>query len=127
MDKILKVVTSMTLTDLRSTEKNDSLFGLGKKDGITVKAYKDKQILREFVVGKTADTYRHTFVKLAGDKNIYAARTSFKSDFDTKVDNLRDKQVMKFDKNEISEITIVKGDRPGCGDGISSIKGIAGK
>ena len=110
VEKILKVITSMTLTDLRSTEKNYSLFGLGKDDGITVKAYKENQLLREFSVGKAADTYRHTFVKLAGDNNVYAARTSFKSDFDSKMDDLRDKQVMKFDKNEISEFRISKGD-----------------
>lgn len=110
IEKILKVVTSLVLTELRSTQGNDTLYGLGKTDAITVKVYRDQDVIREFQVGKVADTYNHTFVKLAGDQNIYAARTGFKSDFDLKLDELRDKQVLKFDKNEISDISITKGE-----------------
>lgn len=108
IDKILDLIGSFRLSALVSESKNYSIYGLDKDNKIAVKVYKKNQVLREFEIGKAVSTYRHTFVRLSKDKNVYHARSNFRSDFNLKIDDLRDKVVMKFDKNEISEIYVTK-------------------
>ena len=64
--------------------------------------------MREFELGKVASSYRHTFIKIAGDDGVYHALENFRNKFDITVDKLRDKTVLSFDKNEIRKISIIK-------------------
>jgi len=106
INAIVDAVFNLTLTALVSESRNYSPYGLDKGNEIVVKAYKNEQLLREFSVGNAASTYNHTYVKLGNDSRVFHARNSFRSDFDQKVDNLRDKTVLQFDKNQISAIEI---------------------
>lgn len=108
VDRIMKTITQLTLTDLAAKHKNYNLFDLTKEKAIHVKAFNKDVELRDFEIGKIASTYGHTFVKIKDNPNVYYARESFRSHFDTKVSDLRDKTVMKLDSNEISEVTIEK-------------------
>ena len=108
-DKIKKItdtITSLQLTDLVSKKENYSRYHLHKEKAIAVKAYQKGDVVRDFEIGKAAATYGHTFVKVKDNPNVYHARESFRNNFDTKVDDLRDKKVMKVEKNEITELTI---------------------
>jgi hypothetical protein len=109
--RLVDTIGKLTLTDLASRSKNYTLYDLHDEKVIHVKAFEKDEAIRQFDVGKTASTYGHTFVRLDGDSNVYYARESFRSFFEAKVDNLRDKVVMKVDANEISEITIEKADK----------------
>ena len=104
--KITETISKIHLTDLASKSKNDALYELDNEKGVQVKAFQKDKVLRDFVVGKAASTYGHTFVKIKGDDNIYYALESFRDQFDIKTDDLRDKKIMKVDSNEISEVEI---------------------
>jgi hypothetical protein len=103
---MVDAIFNLHLTALVSESKNYSPYGLDKENEIMVKAYKNEQLLREFSVGNAASTYNHTYIKLANDPRVFHARNSFRNNFDQKIDALRDKTVLKFDKNEISAIEI---------------------
>ncbi len=108
---MLDVIEKLTLTALVSESKNYDRYNLNDNEKIVVKAWKEDTLRREFEVGKAATSYRHTFVKLAGDDRVYHARGNFRDKFDQTVDNLRDKTVLSFDQTEIQEIRIAKGEQ----------------
>lgn len=102
-------IVNLTLTALVSESKDYKRYGLDNEQKIIVKAFNIKnQLLIEFEIGKQASTFRHTFVKIPNNIKVYQASNSFRDNFDRKIDALRDKIVMKFDKNEITEIEIEK-------------------
>ncbi len=102
-------IVDLRLTALVSESKNYYPYGLDKDNEIIVKAYQSKKLLREFSVGNAASTYNHTYVKLVNDPRVFHAMKSFRDDFDRKIDDVRDKTVLKFDKNEIAAIEISSG------------------
>lgn len=103
---MVDTIAELSLSEMVSRSKNYKPYELGDEKKITVKAYKQDKLLRDFDIGKQASTYGHTFIRIAGDDNIYHARKSFRGYFDQEIDNLRDKVVMKFDKDEITEIRV---------------------
>jgi hypothetical protein len=108
LGRIIDTIAQLTLTDLASRAKNYSPYDLGEDKAIHVKAFAKGTLVRDFEIGKMASTYGHTFVKIKDNPNIYYARESFRSHFEMKAGELRDKVVMKLDSNEISEISINK-------------------
>jgi hypothetical protein len=104
---MLSVIEKLKLTALVSESKNYERYDLGNDKKIHVKAWEGDTLARDFDIGKTAPTYQHTFVKLAGDPDVYHAREDFRRKFDQSVSDLRDKIVMSYAKNTIGEITLV--------------------
>ena len=107
LEAIEDAVCNLRLTALVSESGNFFPYGLDREKVIIVKAYGQERLLREFSVGNAASTYSHTYVKLAGDHRVYHAEKSFRGEFERRVDDLRDKTVLTFDKNEISAVEIV--------------------
>jgi hypothetical protein len=105
---MLDVIEKLTLTALVSESKNYVRYDLSNDKKITVKAWEGKTLSREFDIGKAANTYQHTFVKLATDFNVYHARGDFRRKFDQTVDDLRDKTVLSYTQKHIHEITLTK-------------------
>lgn len=108
VNKMVETISNFSLSDLASRSKNYPLYELDKDKGIRITAFSKDGEIRYFEVGKAANTYSHTFVKLKDDDNIYYARESFRDLFDAKMDDLRNKSVMKVDINEVSDIEIEK-------------------
>ena len=106
---MLNTIRKLTLTTLVSESKSYDRYGLDDENKISVKAWHGEQLERGFDVGKTASSFRHTFVRIAGDHRVYHARQNFRNEFDQTVDRLRDKVVLSFDKTEIHEIHIIRG------------------
>jgi hypothetical protein len=106
---MLNVIGKLSLANLVSESKSYDRYGLGNEKKITVKAWQGEQLGREFDVGKTASSSRHTFVRIAGDHRVYHSLQTFRSDFDRTMDRLRDRTVLSFDKEEILEIRIIRG------------------
>lgn len=107
---MLDIIGELTLTDLVSESKNYNRYDLSNDKKITVRAWAEGDTLkREFEVGKAAPSFRHTFIKLAGDDRVYHARKNFRGKFDQTVENLWDRTVLSFDLNEIQEVEITKG------------------
>jgi hypothetical protein len=105
---MLDTIAGLRLTELAAEKQDYQRYDLDEESRITVKAYMDEELLREFDIGKTPSTYRHTFVRMADDTRVYYARESFRSRFEFEVKDLRNKSVMDFDRNEISEIRITQ-------------------
>jgi hypothetical protein len=108
---ILDTLKNLTLTALVSEAKDYNRYELDDAKKIRVRAWAADNLKRDFDVGKTAPTYRHTFVKLAGDDRVYHAQENFRSKLDQSIDDLRDKTVLSFDQAEIREISVTKGDK----------------
>jgi uncharacterized protein DUF4340 len=106
---MIDVMGKLTLTALVSESKSYNRYNLDDDNKITVKAFDKDKLKLEFDIGKEAASFRHTFVKIAGDERVFHARGSFRSKFDKTVDDLRDKAVLAFKITEIKEIYISKG------------------
>ncbi len=111
INRILDTIAGLKLTAMVSELKDDQRYDLGPKKRITVKAWAGKTVKREFMVGKAANTFRHTFVKIAGDPRIFHAEDNFRDRFDVTVDALRDKTVLAFKAGDIKTIAITRDGR----------------
>lgn len=105
---MLDVIAKLTVTALVSKSKNYIRYDLNDDKKINIKAWEGKTLAREFEIGKAATTFRHTFVKLGKDANVYHAREDFRHKFDQTIDKLRDKTVLSFEQNDIREVHISK-------------------
>jgi hypothetical protein len=103
---MLNVIEKLRLTALVSESKNYVRYDLKNDKDIHVKALQGKTLLREFNIGKAAPTFKHTFVKLPDDPNVYHARGDFRRNFDRSVDDYRDKTVLPYAQNTIREIKL---------------------
>jgi hypothetical protein len=108
---MLGTIEEFTLTALVSESKNYSRYHLGNDKKISVRAWAGNKLKREFEVGKAAPSFRHTFVKLAGDDRVYHARDNFRGKFDQTMEDLWDRTVLSFERTEIEGIHITKGEQ----------------
>ena len=104
--KMLDVIEKLKLTALVSESKNYIRYDLNNDKNIDVKAWQGNTLLREFDIGKTAPTYKHTFVKLPDNPNVYHARGDFRRNFDRPVDDFRDKTILSYSQNTIQGIKL---------------------
>ncbi len=105
---MLNVLGTFTLTTLVSESKDYVRYDLNDEKRITVKAWQQEALKRNFDIGKSASSFRHTFVRLDGDSRVFHARDNFRGKFDLTADNLRDKNVLSFKSTDIREIQIAK-------------------
>jgi hypothetical protein len=108
---LLDIIEKLPLTALVSESKNYTRYDLNDEKKITVRAWAGDTLRREFEVGKATESRKHTFVKLAGDHRVYQAQGNLRPLFDLTVDRLRDKRVLSFERTEIQEIHIAKGQK----------------
>ncbi len=107
---MLNVIAKLSLSDLISQASDNTRYELDSAHGIKIAAKNESgSILRKFSIGKTAPTYRHTFITIDNNKNVYYARGNFRSDFDYDIDGFRDKTILSFNKDTITELKVKKG------------------
>jgi hypothetical protein len=109
VQQMIDTIEGLKLTALISEAKDYIRYELSDDKKISVKAWAGDSLSREFEVGKAASSFRHTFVKLAGDPKVYHARDNFRNKFDQSVNDLRDKSVLSFAVNDIQEFSLAKG------------------
>ena len=105
---MLDNIEKLTLTALVSESQNYNLYDLSGEVKINVKAWQGDRLKRDIDVGKTASSFRHTFVKTAGDDRVFHARGNFRNTFDTTVDGLRDKIILTYTPSDIQQIQITE-------------------
>lgn len=103
---MIEILSDLSITAKVSESKNYARYELDKGQTISVKAWTGSKLGRELKIGKTASTFKHTFIKLPNDPNVYHALGNFKPKFDMDIDMLRDKTVLSFKPSEITEIHI---------------------
>jgi Domain of unknown function (DUF4340) len=106
---MLNVFGDLTLTALVSESKDYDRYDLNDEKRITAKAWQQEALKRNFDIGKSAPSFRHTFVRLDGDSRVFHARDNFRGKFDLTSDSLRDKKVLSFKSADIREMQIIKG------------------
>ncbi len=108
---MLSLLKKLKVTALVSQSASYARYDLSPDKKITVKAWAGSRLERELDIGKVASTFGHTFVKLPGDKSVYHAEGNFRPKFDVSLDDIRDKQVLIFDENEMAEVLVQAGDQ----------------
>ena len=106
VNAMLNVFEALTLTALISDSKDYNRYDLNDEKRITVKAWQQEALKRNFDIGKPASSFRHTYVRLDGDSRVYHARDNFRGQFELTADNLRDKNVLSFTSTDIQEVHI---------------------
>jgi len=106
VDRMLDDLATLKVTALVSQTRNYARYNLDDNHQIRVTAYQDGKVVRAFSIGKAAETMRHTHVTLSDDPNVYHARGNFRNDFDQTVESLRDKSVLAFKSDAVTEFTI---------------------
>ncbi len=104
--KMAEAVSGLNFTALASESGEAARYDLGPDNAIRVTMYNGDKKLRDINIGKIAGTYHHTYVNLPGRKEIYLAEGNLRRDFDVKVDQIRDKIVLKLDKDSVSGIEL---------------------
>ncbi|PIP37624.1 MAG: hypothetical protein COX20_01030 [Desulfobacterales bacterium CG23_combo_of_CG06-09_8_20_14_all_52_9] len=104
---ILDSAAKLSFVARVSESKNYARYDLGDDRKIRVKAFSGDAVKRDFEIGSTASTFRHTHVKISGDPNVYQAQGNLKSKFDVTVDDLRDRTVLSFDTTRVQEFSIM--------------------
>jgi hypothetical protein len=105
---MLNALENFTLTALVSESKNYHRYELDTEQKINVKAWQGDTLRLDFDLGKTASSFRHTFVRPSGEERVFHARGNLKNSFDVSVDQLRDKAVLAFKPADIQQIQITK-------------------
>jgi hypothetical protein len=108
---MLTTIAKLKVTAVVSESGNYERYDLTDDEKVAVQAYSGNTLVREFNIGQSAPTFRHTFVTLAGDPKVYHGQGAFKTSFDQTVEDLRDKSVMTFDQAAITGVEIQKGDQ----------------
>jgi hypothetical protein len=107
---MINAAAGLTITALVSESGNYDRYDLTKDKKVNVRAYSGKDKLRDFDIGRQAPTHQHTFVKLVDNPKVYHAQGSMGATFDTTADDLRDKTVLSYPKEDITTLTISKGE-----------------
>ncbi len=109
VSKMLDIIKELKVTALVSEESAHlNRYELDTEHRIAVTVKSKFETLRKFDIGKAVSSYRHTFVRLDGSSAVYHAVKSFRKDFDKSVDDLRNKEVLSFDKSKIKGLTLEK-------------------
>ena len=109
VNDMLDTLENLTLSALVSETGDTVRYDLTAENKIGVKAWAGQTLARDLDIGKPAASFRHTFIKLAGDPKIYQARDNFRSKFEQSAEQLRDKTVMRFSVTDIEEIELKRG------------------
>lgn len=108
--EMLETLAGLRLTALVAESKNYARYELDPEHAVGVKAWQGEALKRDIEIGKAAPSFRHTFVKIAGDERVFHAADNFRFRFESGLDEMRDKTVFSFDRKELQEIRIAKGE-----------------
>lgn len=108
---MVSTIADLRLSALVSAAQAYVRYDLTDEKKITVTAWAGDKEVRRFDVGKAADTYRHTFVKLPEDPNVYHAMENFRRTFEHTAQALRDKKVLSVTPEGIRELTLASADK----------------
>ncbi|MBF0099583.1 MAG: DUF4340 domain-containing protein [Desulfobacterales bacterium] len=109
VQSMLDIISDLTLTTMVSETQNYQRYDLDNDKKIKVKAWSGDIVVRDMDIGKTAPSYRHTYVRLSDNTNVYHAQENFRSRFEQSLEELRDKHVLSFNTADIQEVQIAKG------------------
>jgi hypothetical protein len=108
VDKMLDAIAKFELVTLVSESKSYTQYDLDDKARIGVDVFGGSDRLLKFDIGKPASTYHQTFVRLAGNDNVYQAQENIRQPFEIERVRLRDRVVSRFEKVAVTSITFAE-------------------
>jgi hypothetical protein len=108
VDKMLDAAAKLRLATLVSESKSYTQYDLDDKGMIGVEVFGGSDRLLQLDIGKVASTYRHTYVRLAGNDNVYQAEDNLRQPFEIDRARLRDRVVSRFDKDTVASVTFTE-------------------
>ena len=108
VEDMLKAIKDLDLTALVSESKAYNRYELDEEQKINVKASQGDSLKLDIDVGKTASSFRHTFVRPSGDERVFHAQGNLKKVFDVTTDSLRNKTVLSLKPADIQQFNINK-------------------
>ncbi|MCF8109443.1 MAG: DUF4340 domain-containing protein [Desulfohalobiaceae bacterium] len=106
IEDLLTALDRFRVTDLVSRSRNYSRYSLDREAATGLKAWAGQELVRSFLVGKQASTYRNSYVRLANDPNIYLSRSNWKQTLNREPDDFQDKVVLDFDEKRLRKIVL---------------------
>lgn len=97
-------IKGLKLTALVSEAEDYSRYDLDDEHKIKVTAFSNDKVARTFDLGKTASSFRHTFVKLDNDSRVFHAEQNFREAFEKKEDDLTNKKVLACEPESITRV-----------------------
>ncbi len=106
LKKMVEALSGLNFTALAGESGETARYDLGPDNAIQITMFNGDKKLRAINIGKVASTYHHTYVNLPGKKEVFLAEGDLRRDFDVNVDKIRDKIVLKLDKNGVTGIEL---------------------
>lgn len=106
VDAMREAFAGLEIGTLVSESKNYTLYELDDESRIRVEAFGGEASLGAFDIGKTAPTYRHTYVRLPGDERVYQAAGNLRRTFDLDADRVRDRDVLDAERSSVTGLTV---------------------
>jgi len=104
--EIEKRFREIHLTDLISTKGYYAKYDLTPDKYIEVILKRGDTNLRKFKIGKKSSTNRHTFIRVDDRPEIYLAEGTFDLVLNRKLDDFRDHEVLKVNREAVSAFTV---------------------
>lgn len=106
IDALVELFKEKREFELISVHPIFSKFELDEANAIEASFYVGKEKVRNLKIGKGASTYKHTYVMFGKEEKIYQTEGSFRADFDKSAQDLRDKNVLTFNREAITSLTL---------------------
>jgi Domain of unknown function (DUF4340) len=103
--KMIDFLKKPVLMTVVSDSKDYLRYGLDDKKRITVKAIYGEKGLRTADIGNPAGVQNYTFIRIGDDPVVYHAREDLRDIFVTDMDEIRDKNVIAFNADEVEHIS----------------------
>lgn len=97
---------NLELADLISDKPLYDRYNLSQDNATQVTVRKGKDVLRDIFIGKKSPTSRHSYIRLSQKPEIYLSSGSLTDEFNKSVEELRDKEIFKIDKNILESVTL---------------------
>ena len=94
------------MTALVSESKNYNLYDLAGETEVNVKAWQGDSLRRDIDVGKTASSFRHTFVSPDGNNRVENYRGNFRNTFDIHGGRFQGYGQLTYTPSDIQQIQI---------------------
>ncbi len=97
-------IKALKITALVSESKDYGRYDLNEERKIKVTAFSQDKSVRSFDLGKTASSYRHTFIRIDNDPRVFHAEQNFREAFEKSENDLLDRKILSLDSESVSRI-----------------------
>jgi len=106
IDGLIKKIKDLDVVDIVSKKAFYTKYDLSPDKAIDVKLFEQGNLIREVVFGKKSSTNRHTYVRIDNRPEVFLVSGTFDNDFNKTVEDLRDKDIFKVEKDSINAFEV---------------------